>query len=69
MLSPRDVEAARWRIVSAGPQSAVPEPEIAFAAPYGVSAADGALYVADAVNRRVVEVRLSWSDQAECAVP
>ena len=54
---------------SAGPGSAVPEPEIAFAWPGFVSIAGGRLYVSDPVNRRVTVVKLEPAASAECAVP
>jgi hypothetical protein len=54
---------------SAGAGSRVPEPAIPFAWPSAVAAAEDALYVADAVNRRAVEVRLEYAASVECTVP
>jgi len=56
---------------SAGPDSKVPEPEIAFAWPTvcDYAEADGKLYVTDSVNRRVVVVRFDYSATAECPLP
>ncbi|MCX7804350.1 MAG: hypothetical protein N3A38_04075 [Planctomycetota bacterium] len=54
---------------SAGPGSAVPDPEIAFAWPAFVAAGtDGKLYVSDSVNRRVTIVRFERRAEAECEV-
>jgi hypothetical protein len=54
---------------SAGPESKIPEPEIAFAWPAFTAVAGGKLYVSDTVNRRVTVVRFDPADQAECPVP
>ncbi|HUT36049.1 MAG TPA: hypothetical protein VNE39_21355 [Planctomycetota bacterium] len=54
---------------SAGPDSRVPEPEIAFAWPAFASAGGEKLYVCDSVNRRVVVVRFDHAATAECPLP
>ena len=50
---------------SAGPESKVPDPEIAFAWPCETDYAeyDGKLYVSDSVNRRVVVVKFAYSQE------
>ncbi len=57
---------------SRGPESAVPEPAIALGWPLSVSAGqinEGRLYVADAMNRRVIRVELKFAAEATCPVP
>jgi hypothetical protein len=51
---------------SAGPKSAIPKPEIAFYWPFEICVDDGAAYVADRLNRRVVQV--DWRYAAEAVV-
>ena len=55
---------------SAGPQSRVPDPEIAFAWPTecDYAEADGKLYVSDSVNRRVMVVRFDAAASETCAI-
>jgi hypothetical protein len=56
---------------SRGPKSAVPEPEIPLGWPMAVSAGQvekGRLYVADAMNRRVVRVALRFAAEETCPV-
>ena len=56
---------------SCGPESAVPEPELALGWPLSVSAGQvekGRLYVADTLNRRVVRVDLKFAVEETCAV-
>ncbi len=56
---------------SAGPKSLVPEPAIPLGWPIAVSAGQvekGRLYVADGMNRRVVQVKLSYALEEVCAV-
>ncbi|MBM4041805.1 MAG: hypothetical protein FJ290_25180 [Planctomycetes bacterium] len=56
---------------SAGPKSAVPEPAIPLGWPMAVSAGQvekGRLFVADAMNRRVVRVELQHAAEAACPV-
>jgi len=53
---------------SAGPGSAVPEPEIAFAWPACVDAAGGKVFVSDPSNRRITVVAFEWQAQAACTV-
>jgi len=53
---------------SAGPGSAVAQPEIAFAWPQVVAADSRAVYVADQLNRRIVRVKLAYAAEAVCPV-
>jgi hypothetical protein len=53
---------------SAGPGSAVPEPEIPLAWPIAVAVSDRAAYVSDLLSRRVVRVKLGYRQPATCAV-
>ncbi|HPD14886.1 MAG TPA: hypothetical protein PLE19_08050 [Planctomycetota bacterium] len=56
---------------SAGPQSPVPEPDVPLGWPMAVSAGQvqrGRLYVADAMNRRVVRLELRWAAEAVCGM-
>ena len=53
---------------SRGPDSPVPEPEIALGWPIATVCAHGRVYVADLVNRRVVSVRLEHAVTAECQI-
>jgi len=48
---------------SQGEGSLVPKPEIAFGAPLSVAWDDRALYVSDMVNRRIVDVKLSYATE------
>ncbi len=54
---------------SAGPRSAIPAPAIAFAWPQMVAASDEAVYVTDAVNRRIVRVKLTYAAEEICPIP
>lgn len=54
---------------SAGPGSKAPSPDIAFAWPAHVSAADGKLYVTDGVNDRLVVVAFDHAAEATCSLP
>jgi hypothetical protein len=53
---------------SAGPDSSMPEPQIAFAWPAVCDFAeyDGRLYVSDSVNRRIVVVAFDYEAEARC---
>lgn len=53
---------------SAGPNSAIGEPEIAFAWPQIVAADSKAVYVADQLNRRIVRVKLTYTSEATCKI-
>ena len=50
---------------SAGPNSAIPTPEIAFAWPMNVSAGERYLYVSDVYNDRIVRTKLEYRKSAE----
>jgi hypothetical protein len=54
---------------SAGPGSAIPTPEIAFAWPQAVAVGDDAVYVGDRVNRRIVRVKLVYAAEESCEIP
>jgi hypothetical protein len=54
---------------SAGPNSAVPVPEIPLYWPHAVAVGDEAAYVGDRLNRRVVRIKLDYAAEATCAVP
>ena len=54
---------------SAGPGSAIPKPEIAFAWPQAVAVDDQAVYVGDRLNRRIVRVKLEYAVELSCRVP
>jgi hypothetical protein len=54
---------------SAGPGSAVPKPEIAFAWPSNVGVSDEAVYVGDPVSQRITRVKLSYAAEESCAAP
>jgi hypothetical protein len=54
---------------SAGPGSAIPKPEIAFAWPQAVAVGDQAVYVGDRLNRRIVRVKLGYAVEQNCEVP
>ncbi len=54
---------------SAGAGSKLPEPEIALAGAYHVSAADGKVFIGDASNHRVVVVKFEHAAEGTCAVP
>ena len=54
---------------SAGPNSALPDPPIAFAWPAYVGVTDQAVYVSDMLNRRVMRIRLVYRTEASCPAP
>jgi len=54
---------------SAGPGSRVAEPEIAFAWPAFVAAAEGKVYMADATNQRIVIVRFDHAAEEIVQLP
>ncbi|MHC4916564.1 MAG: hypothetical protein ACYTGB_13840, partial [Planctomycetota bacterium] len=54
---------------SAGPESAVPEPPIAFHWPYAVCTEDRAVYVGDRLNRRVTAVKLTYAAEETVKIP
>jgi len=51
---------------SAGPQSAMPSPPIAFWWPHAVAAGERFAYVGDRLNRRVVRVKLGYAAEEIC---
>jgi hypothetical protein len=53
---------------SAGPKSAIPTPDIPLFWPYMIEADDGAVYIGDRLNRRVVEVKLEHAAEETCEV-
>jgi len=53
---------------SAGPNSAIPVPEIPLCWPHAVAVGDDAVYVGDRLNRRVVRVKLRYAVEASCLV-
>ena len=54
---------------SAGPGSAVPTPEIAFAWLIGVAATDRYVYTGDSINRRMLRLRTAHAAWETCALP
>jgi outer membrane protein assembly factor BamB len=54
---------------SGGPSARVKKPGIPLAWPTYVAVSDRWAYIADAVNRRVVRVRLAYAAEASCEVP
>ena len=54
---------------SGGPGSAVPTPEIPLWWPHAIAAEDGAVFVADRLNRRVVRVKLGYRAEATTPLP
>ncbi len=53
---------------SEGAGSAVPEPAIPFAWPMAVGVSDRAAYVSDSLNRRMVKVKLAYTQAETCKV-
>ncbi|MGB2819798.1 MAG: hypothetical protein WBF17_02360, partial [Phycisphaerae bacterium] len=53
---------------SAGPDSAVPTPEIPLCWPHAIAAGEGFVYVGDRLNRRIVRVRLAHEAEAVCSI-
>jgi len=51
---------------SAGPDSAIPTPDIPLYWPQAVAVGDDAVYVGDRLNRRVVRVKLAYTAEATC---
>ena len=54
---------------SAGPDSAVPVPEIPFTWVSGIGVSDKAAYVGDRLSRRIVRVKLTYAAEEICPVP
>jgi hypothetical protein len=54
---------------SAGPGSAIPEPEIAFAWPAYVDAAGERIFVSDPSNRRITVIGLTWQAETTRPIP
>jgi DNA-binding beta-propeller fold protein YncE len=53
---------------SAGPDSKVPTPEIAFHWPYSICADDRVVYIGDRLNRRVTVVKLNYAAEETVAI-
>jgi len=54
---------------SAGPSSAVPEPEIAFSWLVGVGVTDRYAYMGDSMNKRLLRAKLVYAAEETCSVP
>ena len=53
---------------SAGPKSAIPEPEIPIGWVHAVAVDDEACFIGDRLNQRVVRVKLGYAAEETCAV-
>jgi hypothetical protein len=54
---------------SRGPESLVPEPDIAYCNPAYVAVSDRYLYVHDGANRRILKAKLGYEAEEEVALP
>jgi hypothetical protein len=52
---------------SAGPDSAVPAPEIPFAWITAVGVSDSAVYASDLLSRRLMRIKIAYSQTKSCA--
>jgi DNA-binding beta-propeller fold protein YncE len=53
---------------SAGPDSPIPEPEVAFAYPYAAAVSRTHVLVGDLLNNRIVKLRLAYQAEESCPV-
>jgi NHL repeat len=53
---------------SAGPQSSIPKPEIAFAWLIGVAVTDNYAYMGDSLNRRMLRCKMVYAAEETCAI-